>query len=87
MVLCKVRLLFLSLKFSWSWKIDKQGRLLVHLEIVISASISRLFLGPEVAACHSGYYIWGIEIVVIARNTRTCIDSIRDVALMLYVII
>ena len=53
--LLKVRLLFPSVRFRWSWKMGKRGSLPVRLRIVISTSIRGLVLGPGVPVCNDGY--------------------------------
>ena len=59
----------------------KHGSLLVSLRIVILTSIRGLFLGVGVLVWNGGYCMWGIWVVVVAKNARICMDSIADMLL------
>ena len=60
---------------------ENYSSLLVSLRIVISTSNRGLCLGPGMLVSYSDCGICGLLVVVIARNVRICIDSIRDIVL------
>ena len=52
--LLQFQLLYLNIRFHYSWKMGKCGNLPVSLRIVFSTSIKVLFQGPGVLLYHDG---------------------------------
>ena len=81
LALLNVQLVFLSLRFWYSYKMGKHCSLQVSLVIMISTFIRGLFLEPGVLVCNSGCGMWETWVAVVGRYARIYVASIGDIVL------